>query len=348
MNITRTEPISGDAGKNKRTDAILQSRFEALTHPELTVGAKVLFCFILDLSLDRDASNDVGVVTISRRKLAWYLACSEKSVGNWKKALAAARFIWISLKFRPNTWPMDRFHISALDHPDRPRQLLDQDGLWGNGKLRSVPDRSITARGTNGKFCRGPEPASLPDSPDFTVDHGKNLPASTVNSAVDHGKIYRGQRHDLPLPTVKNAVSPRHDLPLATAKNDREPRQKTALLRETEQGAVSTVGSRSSKRLGNRAGAAGDNRANRPKGWQRRDTQEFLSKCREVLGEKEVQKNSGLWVENLHADPAYAWKTIHDTASAKTEGRIKTTPARYATNVWTKELLGPRKETACV
>jgi hypothetical protein len=67
-----------------------------------------------------------------------------------------------------------------------------------------------------------------------------------------------------------------------------------------------------------------------------------------VLGKKEVQKNSGMWVENLHADAAYAWKVIHDTSAAAKEGRIKTTPARYATNVWTKELLGKRKEPACV
>ena len=330
-------------------DAILQARYDALSHPTLADGAKVLFAFLLDLALSRAASWTVGVVTISTTKLSEELHRSKRAIWKWKQQLVAARFIWITKQYMPNFFPLDVFHITALDNPNQPRQLPTNDGLWGNGKRRSEPERNAAGRSLNGTFCRVADTEEKAVLPKNATGSGTEQHLSVASCAAPSGT-------ERPLTAAQNTTGERHqtpplhgtERPLAAAQNDTWERHGTTPLREPKRGAISTVGSRSSKRLGKRAVAAGGEEGKRPKGWQRRDTQEFLSKCREVFGEKEVQKNSGLWVENLHADPAYAWKTLHDTASAKTEGRIKTTPARYATNVWTKELLGPRKEPACV
>ena len=329
-------------------DAILQARYDALSHPTLADGAKVLFAFLLDLALSRAASWTVGVVTISTTKLSEELCRSKRAIWKWKQQLIAARFIWITKQYMPNFFPLDVFHITALDNPNQPRQLPTNDGLWGNGKRRGEPGRGPVGRAPSGKWCRVADTEENAIVPINATGSGTEQHLHTAQCAPPKGTICTSQGHNVPRGEARNTPSTRHNVPRGEAQNDTWKRHGTTPLIQPKRGAVSTIGSRSSKRLGKRAGAAGGQEGKRPKGWQRRDTQEFLSKCREVLGEKEVQKNSGLWVENLHADAAYAWKVIHDTASAKTEGRIKTTPARYATNVWTKELLGPRKEPATV
>lgn len=94
-------------------------------------------------------------------------------------------------------------------------------------------------------------------------------------------------------------------------------------------------------RLGNRpqggedekaAGAAGD----KPKltARQRESENDFLERCRDVLGKKEMDSNGGLWRTIFRQNKKKAWAVVNETASMKTEGRIKQSASQAMMDLW--------------
>lgn len=335
----------------------------------ITDAAKVLFDELTDASFLDSVSPARGVVKMSKKVLAQELCCSVRTITRACRELEAARFIWTRTVWECG-FEISLWYIRGLANP---QAELFQRPNASYGSARGRRERRVE-RGAHGRFMKPPgsgpatvatvaangqicpleestvEPAVLPV---LSPDYGQDCPLAGDSRVPGQGTAVspvKGQ--PCPLTTVRNdrgrgtavSVVEGQSRPLAGDKTVRG--HGTGMAEKEESPAVRTVGSPSFKRLGNRAKAAEGNRTNRPKGWQRRDTQEFLKLCGEVMGEKETVKNSGLWVTNLHADPAYAWKVIHETANAKREGRIKTTPAKFAMDCWTKQRLGPRKEVA--
>src|SRR3954465_55604 len=76
------------------TFKVIQGRLDVLRDPDLTLGARLLFVFILDLSLSPYSYVVRGVVAISVTKLRENLHACRSSIFNWVKQLMAKRIIW--------------------------------------------------------------------------------------------------------------------------------------------------------------------------------------------------------------------------------------------------------------
>ena len=355
--------------KDPATQKILDSRNDALGDPDLTRSERAFVCFVIDRALHPKFFDEKGVVCMADSIPAEKLGVTERMVYNWRHTPATARYFWLSKKTKKNMWPMMVYHLTALHSAPQGDHRTDADGTYGGGsKMRSGPDQAKAAAGRerrNAALAAKRAQQNLPLVGGFSVMDGSPPEAPTTKSVVLQGisadirsnfrpsaeidfgsppkPISAQSRNEFRLPAETNFGGEPKPIS-AEGRNELPPSAEVDCRHIETQNPIETVRGDSFKRLGNRAKAAEGNRANRRKGWQRRDTQEFLTLCREVLTAGEVEKNSGIWVENLHADPAYAWKVIHDTAAAKTEGRIKTTPAKYAMDAWVNERLGPRKK----
>lgn len=130
--------------KDPLTPIILQARMDVLTHPELTDGAKALFCLLLDLSLNSDVyDKERGRVVISTTKLCEMLSRSRRAVYSWKQELTHERFIKCNKKPMPNCKPITRYWIAAIHPKAELTQTLPGSGLYGNGKR--VPESPMPA-----------------------------------------------------------------------------------------------------------------------------------------------------------------------------------------------------------
>src|ERR1043165_1284922 len=141
--------------QDELTFAILDTRRHCLEDRQLLRSEKSFFVHILDLSLNRNCNDRPGVLTISEKRLAGTFGVSVRSIYTWKKKLEATGYIWFSKKFIPNMWPMDVYHVTAIDPPRSQNAKPTREGLWGNGTTRS-------ALPTPGMGARKPGQPSLP------------------------------------------------------------------------------------------------------------------------------------------------------------------------------------------
>jgi len=171
------------------TFTILNVRRHVLEDQELGNGAKLLFVYVLDKSLNRNLNSQPGVVTISQTKLAEVFGCSQRAIFAWKLALVARGYIWMSRRSMPNTWPIDTYHVTAINPPSSWEEKTTHEGLWGNGERR-LADPPLGAREPG--QIRLPLPGSrLPGrrrrpktakTPDFSGVAGTKLPVSPERS----------------------------------------------------------------------------------------------------------------------------------------------------------------------
>lgn len=64
------------------------------------------------------------------------------------------------------------------------------------------------------------------------------------------------------------------------------------------------------------------------------DSIRLISLCKVLLGEEEMQRWHKRWVDRMDANPKKLERVLAEVKSAITESRIKTTPARYAEQIW--------------
>lgn len=191
--VFRLAPVQEDL-----TQIILQVRREALRDKELSTGAKLLFVWLLDLSLLWTVSRARGVVIISMTKLAEHLSCCRKSIANWKRELVTKRLIWVHKHFNPNFWALNEYHITVIDPPGAPSQRFTQDGIWGNGTRR--PEAPEGARSKIYTADSGDsDPQFSEQKEENSLVAGTSVPAPGVNFTPERGKI-------LPAPGVKKCT----------------------------------------------------------------------------------------------------------------------------------------------
>ena len=132
--IFQLTPVEDDL-----TTIILRTRDKVIEETSLHPGARLMFCRILDLAVRSSVNVRPGVVTISQQKLGEMLGVSSRTIFNYKLALMRAGLVWFTSKPMPNCWPIDTYHIEAID-PKRGnhRQLTTEEGMWGNGKRRQA------------------------------------------------------------------------------------------------------------------------------------------------------------------------------------------------------------------
>src|ERR1043166_5688266 len=169
--------------QDQLTFVILETRRQAFEDPRLTLSEKTFFAHLLDLSLNRTINDRPGVITISQPRLGRTLGVSKRTIYTWKKNLCAAGYLWTSKKFVPNMWPLDVYHIAAIDEAKRD-QKPTREGMWGNGDTRQAPEEpGLGARkpGQPGlppagnKSVRKPEQAKSEKMPAISTASGKSL-----------------------------------------------------------------------------------------------------------------------------------------------------------------------------
>jgi hypothetical protein len=154
------------------TGIILSVRLRVIEDKTLHLGARLMFVYLLDLSLRRTMNVRPGVVTISQTKLAEKFGVSHRTIYNWKWQLSQRRLVWCSSQPMPNTWPIDTYHIEAIHGRDYFDSKTSVEGFWGNGGRRSRPE-------TSGNGAREPGQTILPGitkKPAPTPPVGNGLP----------------------------------------------------------------------------------------------------------------------------------------------------------------------------
>lgn len=137
----RISPSEPDLGQ-----LILQARDEVVEDNNLSLGSRLMFVRILDLSVRQASNVRPGVVTISQMKLAEKFGVSERTVWAWRSELIRAKYVWLSKQWMPNSWPIDTYHVSLIHPPANSGDKTTVEGLWGNGKRRGEPVRGLGAR----------------------------------------------------------------------------------------------------------------------------------------------------------------------------------------------------------
>ena len=207
-------PVEDDIGQQ-----IKSVRTDALGDPDLSDGARMFLCKVLDLAVSRDTMKRFGSVIISTTKLCDLLKRSARAIYGWKKELS--HYIWISKVPMPNFWPMDHLHISRLDPPDKTMQMPTKDGLWGNGSRREQGVRGLGAR-QPGQLSLSSQPAlknplrgtkqhrsQTPDSSfpeQNATGSGTKGHLSTASSAVDNSRTCGGEPQNLRWTTAPNST----------------------------------------------------------------------------------------------------------------------------------------------
>ncbi len=212
------------------TAAILAVRLAALTDPELSDGAARLFVHLLDLSLQRSASNWRGQVTISQSKLSEHLHRSRRVIWDRVQELIGRRYVWITKQRVPNFWDLNVYHVTALDSPNHPEQNPTRDGLWGNGARRGPPPGT----GMGARTPPGGTARDIParETPSAEEQKRENAPESRYlprpSAAKSRGspprKVAAGSRENL----LRGAAKSRGGEPREVAAGSREKSRRAA------------------------------------------------------------------------------------------------------------------------
>jgi hypothetical protein len=159
--LTESEPSAkgkpGVFGLYRKEDPntllAIHTREDVCEDLELAFGARLLFTRLLDLALNPNLYNGSrGQIIVSIMQLSERLGSSERTIERWIKQLVSKRIIWISKVFRPNTKPINCYHITAFQPAKKAEQEIPGDGLWGNGYRRSDDLGLGVLRGRSGQF----------------------------------------------------------------------------------------------------------------------------------------------------------------------------------------------------
>ena len=158
--------------------APFNARDEVLLNTDLDLGARLMFVRILDLSTRENTRLRYGSVTISQTKLADNLGVSIRTIWNWKRQLLATGVLWMTSQPMPNAWPVDTYHVTALDHPSRSDGKTTAEGMWGNGHKHPAAPRGSGFRG-NPLHAEGAEAKSAGNRVNAALS-GNPLPLSVA------------------------------------------------------------------------------------------------------------------------------------------------------------------------
>lgn len=223
-----------EKAQDKDTQTILRARREVHEDPDLSFGARTLFAYLLDLSLNPSVNNfRRGEICVSMRQLGERLHAGKSSLCGWVKDLSVKRHIWVSKLRRPNMDAQNVYHVTALQ-PRRELALeMAGDPLWGNGKRRPVQE-GIRGRPFKKKTLlvdRFGHPL-FSQPVENETSQVQNLNRGSADSGPPSARNKNGEAQNLALPVPEtgparreNNTSPFQNLDL--------PGPKAELLRET-------------------------------------------------------------------------------------------------------------------
>ena len=220
--------------EDSRTKVIIETRQGVLHDGDLDFGARCLFVDLLDLALNWYTHRADGVVVISITKLAERLKCSPRTIYDWNKQLVAARYIWMSYQKMPNMWPLNTYHITALDPPGEARQMPTKDGVWGNGARREKCLPGLGVRGTPLHSLQGFQNSNSDISQENAGESGTIVHVSAANSAAPSGRVCTGEPQSLHRGAAKLAAGSGKKQHVGAAENCMGPPQQSAHNKESQ------------------------------------------------------------------------------------------------------------------
>jgi hypothetical protein len=317
--------------EDSRTRIIIEARTSALEDGELHHGARNLFCRLLDLSLSWYTNRADGVVCISVTKLSEMLKCSARSIYNWNKQLVARRHLWVTEQRMPNMWPVNTYHIAALDSPDEPHQMPTKDGLWGNGVRRNKP---LPGEGARGIPLNSLHASNQPNSPVLPENAGESCTeqhASAANFAAGSGKVCHGEPQKTARGSRKVCGGESQNVQRGAAKKSTRPPNETAVNRETVEEDNSPKSSLSVKLSAELSSPL----------CRKGGESEFLIQVSRVMlcwsrpkAEQEMHEWGGWWRNRFREDSDKAHRVLADIHSQIREKKITQDPGKAAHRLW--------------
>jgi len=219
--VFRLAPSEPDLGQ-----LILTARDEVVEDNSLSLGSRLMFVRILDLSVRQSSNVRPGVVTISQMKLSEKFSVSERTIWNWRAELIGKRYVWMSLQPMPNAWPIDTYHVSAIHPPANSGDKTTSEGLWGNGTRRARPSNGLGARPP----VSGENPTPGPRRNQLRVANSFIPPAKSSNllenATAGRNPLRRGAETDCDWEPKQVATGSRNRLRLGAETGcDGEPKQ---------------------------------------------------------------------------------------------------------------------------
>lgn len=329
----QTEAAPATNGKTKDTTlAIFQTRKNALEDSGLSHGAAKLFVYLLDLACNPwTRYKRQGATLISVDELCGRLKCCEKSIYEWTKQLVELRYIWLSQKARPNTDPMNVYHITALQPQTEQGPDLPGDGMWGNGRRRSARLTGLGARGQCKKRS-------------YLFDQfGHQIFLQAVENQAGNGNSYASRERNLRQTVAENGSGERQNLrqtveetTVAHSKkvypraveSSTPPQQKHTALRESID--VS------------RRPLESFNNVQRPNARKRGSENDYLQRVLETLSlwkpswaQKEMVNSGAWWRLGYRANPDKAERVLAEIGRMIKEGESFTlNPGAAAVDLW--------------
>jgi hypothetical protein len=319
--------------KDPDRQKIFDARDAGITDPALTDGARNLFNYLLELSLNPYANNwRRGQVGISVTQLSERLSRSARAIYGWTRELVAQRHIWVTKLARPNTRPMNVYHITALQPHRQLGPEVAYDAMWGNGYRRPDQPMPLGARG-----------ATCTKRQVILNQYGKPISSKTLENAVATGKKCGSFPQVLREPPAQNdtcqpqtlretpaklAGDSRTKRHLPPAQNDTTPRQERAVLIESQIDKESTSETSSSVQRGHAFKKGGENG--------------YLLHVLEVLSARSPREaelelaNSGAWWRLKYREDAdKACRVLAEIKRMITEGvPFTNNPGACAVDLW--------------
>jgi hypothetical protein len=307
----------------------IQARLYCLRDRNLSYGARCLFAFLLDQSLNPYTHLGKGVVSVSATKISENLGCYENTIFKWIGQLELGRHIWKDKQFMPNFWAMNRYHITAFDPPDAPSQLPTRDGMWGNGVRRPEAPK--------GTFSPPPLSKTTRQNADELLQPvGNHGPGNSKTTADASPKPRRGA---VEKPLLTAVEKPRRgavekprlaavEKPRPTAGENHAPGiAETTDIRESQAEGETQKVPLSCLTAERVSGLA----ASRKRNTGERD---WLERLGRIVGPKELANWGGRWRNRYREDSDKAGRVLAELTNMQREGLIHTNPGACADHLW--------------
>ena len=320
--IFRLTPAEDDL-----TAVILTARLNVIETTELSLGSRLLFVLLLDLSLRRSVNLRPGVVAISVTKLSDRLGKSRRTISRWLTELKQRELIWASGLFLPNAWAINTYHLSAIDPKGTHQAKTTPEGMWGNGGLRGVAPPPCH------QWHAGPKEAESAQVVEMSTPTSRGCPLSVANGV--HGQwtpVSTGSSHPCPLPVANGVHGDRtpvssgssHPLPAPVDTDGTPKKAEDVENRASEESSLSVQRSSTLKQ-----------------GLEKRaenifllDVQVMCDRWRKGHGRVELTDSGGWWRMGFRTDRDLMRRVLAETHRAVKESQVKTTPGQYAADLW--------------
>jgi hypothetical protein len=302
------------------TSVILTTRLLVFEDSKLDEGTRLMFGYLLDLSLRRSTNVRPGVVTISDTQLSERLGCSRRTIFHRKSCLEKSNHVWLSAQPMPNSWPLTTYHVTAIDPPKAHVEKTTEQGLWGNESRRKRP--------LGNWLPRGQKTAEKSQVLDIATEASSQLPVSQAASCPGDGKPVAPETGSQ-LPRRREASCPGDGKPVAHGTGSQLPTGQAASCphKETKvrdfESTDRALKASKVKALAKSVLKAGNGEA-----------ADLVKRCHEILGRDTMVNYGGAWTNRAKSHPELLERVLGEVAAMRREGKVIRHAGACANDLW--------------